>query len=415
MINKIRKYYKNATDSAEAFIVQVGWTDKKIMEYCVYLFAIVLFIGAAGIFKFIGIYLPALIFFIRFCLLGSAYHFWKSPIFIGLALFAYSGLLSVFSSRHLWSSMIFFEKYHVRSLLIYFVVVTAFCNRKVFFKLVNIVALTSVIYLAWSFFEYGRELLRHGSIGRLDVLNAAWPLLYILPFTFMKFITARTRKVGFLWLLLGVLSVLSLILSGQRAAVLGVFVMLGIWFLYLRLKTRIVLVVCFLILVAAIVFIGRDLPIIQDYVVRGAGSDGRAQLLTAYLDMFRKNFWLGIGLDNDTMRDVYSETKKPELIHHQFMMAHNTYLTTATRQGVVGVTIFCLLLLSTVWALVRRLRPMKFDEQRALGIALLSCLVGMYVAYAAFTEIVLMPFALLLSMCAVFINNNPLKRVSVQP
>jgi len=406
---KMNAYKQEIKNYIKLFIFDLGLTDKKIMEYGMYLFAIVLFIGAAGAFKFIGIYLPALFFLIRACLKGTIYKFWKSPIFIFLILFAFSGILSVFISRDLWQSLVFFEKYHIRPILIYLVIVTAFQNIRAFQKLLHLIALTSFFYILWSYYEYFYEIITFGSIGRVTSLNAAWPLLYIFSFVIREFFVAKTRKKKLFWALIAYLSVVSLVISGQRSAVLGIFAICAIWILYLNWKTKMIFVFSLTFCIVFFVVLAVSFPavstVMQDYVIRGIESAGRSDLLTLYWKIFEEHFWLGVGLDNDTISAVYLETERSGLLPH-FMMPHNYFLTTAVRQGVLGLLSFGLMILVTLISLARKVFRQNFDDQKASGIALLACMLGMYVFYATFTEIVLMPLAVILSLSAVFINLN---------
>lgn len=404
---EIKAHRKKTTDYIKSFIFKLGLTDKKIMAYGMYMFTVVLFIGAAGTFKFIGIYLPALFFLIRACLKGTIYKFWKSPIFFFLIIFAISGIMSVFASRDVWQSLIFFEKYHIRTILIYLVIVTAFQDKQSFRKLLHLLALTSIIYISWSYYEYLLEIVRFGSIGRVTSLNAAWPLLYLFPFLIMEFFIAKTKKTKIFWALISYLSIVSLIISGQRAAVLGILTMCVIWALYLKWKTKMILFLALVGCILAIIVLANYFPalqpIIQDYTIRGLGSDGRSDLLTLYWKIFNENFWLGVGLDNDTISKIYMESERTGLLPH-FMMPHNYFLTTAVRQGFFGLIAFVLLIMTTIISLAKEVFRKKFDYRKTIGIALLSCVIGMYVVYTAFTEIVLMPLALVLALSAVFVS-----------
>ncbi len=409
MLITIRKYYKTLANNVGPFISGLNLTDKKIMEYGMYLFAIVLFIGAAGTFKFIGIYLPALFLLIRVLVKGTVYKFWKSPIFFFLILFAFSGIISVFVSRDPWQSLIFFEKYHLRSILIYLVVVTVFQNKFAFRKLLRLLALTSIIYIVWSYYEYFFEIVRFGSIGRVTTLNAAWPLLYMFAFMIMEFFLAKTPKTKIFWVVTSYLAIVSLIISGQRAAVLGALTIGFIWVLFSSWKVKMIfmltMISCIVTIVMLFNYFPAMQPIINDYVVRGVSSDGRSDLLTLYWNIFNENFWLGVGLDNNTISAIYMESERTGLLTH-FMMPHNYFLTTAVRQGTFGLISFIMLIVVAITSLVSKVFRKKNDAYKTIGIALLSCVIGMYVVYAAFTEIVLMPLIFVLSLSAVYINEK---------
>lgn len=409
MLITIRKYYKTLANNVGPFISGLNLTDKKIMEYGMYLFAIVLFIGAAGTFKFIGIYLPALFLLIRVLVKGTVYKFWKSPIFFFLILFAFSGIISVFVSRDPWQSLIFFEKYHLRSILIYLVVVTVFQNKFAFRKLLRLLALTSIIYIVWSYYEYFFEIVMFGSIGRVTTLNAAWPLLYMFAFMIMEFFLAKTPKTKIFWVVTSYLAIVSLIISGQRAAVLGALTIGFIWVLFSSWKVKMIfmltMISCIVTIVMLFNYFPAMQPIINDYVVRGVSSDGRSDLLTLYWNIFNENFWLGVGLDNNTISAIYMESERTGLLTH-FMMPHNYFLTTAVRQGTFGLISFIMLIVVAITSLVSKVFRKKNDAYKTIGIALLSCVIGMYVVYAAFTEIVLMPLIFVLSLSAVYINEK---------
>ena len=85
-------------------------SDKKIMEYGTYLFIVVLFWGYTTSFKFLGLYIPAIFFFMRIMLTKRVNRFWKSPLFIAIILFSLSGVFSTIWAVNPLESLIFFEK-----------------------------------------------------------------------------------------------------------------------------------------------------------------------------------------------------------------------------------------------------------------------------------------------------------------
>lgn len=381
-------------------------TDIKVMEYGMYLFVIVLFVGYSTSYKFVGLYIPAIFFFLRMWLTNSIYRFWKSSLFVPLLLFILSGLLSTIFAQNKLESLIFFEKFHLRTFFIYVVVISVFNNRVKFKRLLHIVALTSIIYIFWSYSIYLNEIISLNYIRRVEISNTAWPLLYLIPFILLAiFSSTKWISKRFWWAVL-FLSIIALIFSGQRSAVLGLVGLFGIWWIYMKKKLKIKLVLLSLSCTIIVFMFVGDFPVIKDYTFRGFESPGRRILYATYMKVFKDNYLLGIGLDNKAMYEAQKDqfySMQGRLLQKP-QTPHSMFLSIAVKQGLIGLIAYIFLLIVSIISIIKRISKKPPSLYKTTGISLLSCFIGMYTICALVVDLVFMPFALLLGMAGAYLN-----------
>jgi O-antigen ligase len=377
-------------------------SDKKIMEYGIYLFIVVLFWGYTTYFKFLGLYIPAVFFFLKITLTKRVYRFWRCPLFIAVILFSISGVLSTAWAVNTLESLVFFEKSILRLLLIYVIIVSVFDNNIRFSKLLYIIALTSLIYVAISYGRYLHELLSLGYIRRLantELSNAAWPLVYLLPFAMLRAVSVKEKYPKIFWIMATCFSVIALILSGQRGSVAGLIASTCVWFVYARNTTRLTIIMGIIICVGSIFMFASDFPVIKEYS-RSVLASGRFYLFEIYVNVVKDNYLLGVGLDNKAMFDAARSNEMVILKQGP----HNSFLTIAVKQGLIGAISYILLLSTCIFSIMRRIKRLPFTRYKATGIALLSCFIGMYIINGLASEIVMMPLAILISITSVYLR-----------
>jgi O-antigen ligase len=376
--------------------------DKKIMEYGIYLFIVVLFWGDTTSFKFLGLYIPAIFFFLRITLTKRVYRFWKCPLFIAIILFSISGILSTIWAVNTLESLIFFEKNILRLILIYVIIVSVFDDKKRFSRLLYVIALTSILYLFVSYSIYFQEFISLGYIRRLantELRNASWPLVYLLPFVVLRVVNAKDEYSKMFWIMAICLSVISLVLSGQRGPVAGLVGITCVWFVYARNTARFAIIVGIIICVGSIFMFASDFPVIKEYS-RGVFSSGRVFLYETYMNVFKDNYWLGVGIDNKAMFDA--ARGKGMVILEQG--PHNSFLTVAVKQGLIGVISYILLLLTCIFSIIWKIKRLPFTWYKAIGIALLSCFIGMYIFKGLTNDMVMMPLAILIGITSAYLK-----------
>jgi O-antigen ligase len=377
-------------------------SDKKIMEYGIYLFIVVLFWGYTTSFKFLGLYIPAIFFFMRIMLTKRVYRFWKCPLFIAIILFSISGILSTIWAVNTLESLIFFEKNILRLILIYVIIVSVFDDKKRFSRLLYVIALTSILYLFVSYNIYYEEYISLGYIRRGEISKIAWPLVYILPFMMLKAVNVKNNFQRILWIMVIYLSVFSLIMSGQRSAVLGLIGVLFVWVVFSNLSTRLMIVSGIILCAGVAIVFASNFPTIKVYLEEYT-SPGRHYIYEIYMDVFKDNYCLGLGLDDKAMLDAYDVARRKEIVK-TIQSPHCSYLTIAVKQGIIGLISYISLLLVSIFSLLRRIRGLPFTRYKAIGITLISCFVGMYIIYGLVDGLVIMPLAVLIGITGVYLN-----------
>ena len=171
-----------------------GVNDKKIMEYGFYLF-IILFCRGSGVtlYKFIGLYIPAFILLLRIFMTNRIYIFWRSPIFIFLICFFFSGILSTLFAIHPLDSLIYFEKYHLRSVVIFIIIVTIFNSEKMLDKLLKVLALSCILSIITEYAQVINTIMLVGDIRYTNISSEAYALLYLLPFIYIATVSSNKR------------------------------------------------------------------------------------------------------------------------------------------------------------------------------------------------------------------------------
>jgi O-antigen ligase len=375
-------------------------SDKKIMEYGIYLFIVVLFWGYTTYFKFLGLYIPAIFFFLRILLTKRVYRFWKCPLFIAIILYSISGILSTIWAVNTLESLVFFEKNVLRLILIYVIIVSVFDNKIRFSRLLHLLILTSFLYLFWSYRIYLHEFLSIGDIRRVLIENAAYPFVYLLPFLFLKTLFIKKNDYSkFFWMLTLPFAIVAVIFSGQRGAVLGIFGAICVWLVYVRNTTRFTIIVCIIICVSSVFMFAGDFSVIKEYESRGFASAGRRFLFEIYIDVFKDNYCLGLGLDDKAMIDA---ARGKGMVGPQG--PHNSYLTIAVKQGIIGLISYISLILVSIFSLLWRIRGLPFTQYKAIGIALISCFVGMYIIEGLLHGMVMVPLAVLIGITGAYLN-----------
>jgi O-antigen ligase len=121
------------------------------------------------------------------------------------------------------------------------------------------------------------------------------------------------------------------------------------------------------------------------------GGTGRTDLWTVAAKTFEKHPLNGIGAGNFVVVepryavDINSDLPRADLVVQNHEPVHNTYLHVASELGVVGLTLFMLLIALALRACWKRTQEVTSTTTRAIGAALFVGSIGMLVAFIFLT------------------------------
>jgi len=152
---------------------------------------------------------------------------------------------------------------------------------------------------------------------------------------------------------------------------------------------------------AAIIF-AQNYPTIKVYSEE-LRSPGRNYIYEIYMDVFKDNYCLGLGLDDKAMLDAYDAARRREIVRI-IQGPHCSYITIAVKQGIIGLISYISLILVSIFSLLWRIRGLPLTRYKAIGIALISSFVGVYIMYGLVDGIVIMPLAVNIGITGVYLN-----------
>jgi O-antigen ligase len=261
----------------------------------------------------------------------------------------------------------------VRLYVVFLAVRSIRWERKLVNRVLACLFVGFLLTLFWGYFNYfnGEQYLELNSVGHVNHSSIYILLVGLTAAFILIFDGATLPKPLFICALLTAgCSFFSVFFSGSRATTYSLLLLLAGAGCYaaFKAKTRLLLVMTFLFLVAAICFqygIGKEAA---ERLMKGAYFHDRMGLVIGFFrSWLDSNLLFGIGLGNSRLVELHSYY--PESILARSSHAHNTYLAFLVEQGLVGLGCYLLFL---VLVLVRLLQ--QFTVRRggliAAGIAL---------------------------------------------
>jgi O-antigen ligase len=194
-------------------------------------------------------------------------------------------------------------------------------------------------------------------------------------------------------------TILALVFSWSRGAWLGMASGLVVLFLLWPKNWRqmLLLLTVVAVLVGSLLFIGNQLDIIPDGLLRRLGDFGqdlrfgdvrgvdindsnyavleRLAHWQAALNMAQNNFWLGVGFGNyEAAYAEYALINWPDALGH----AHNYYLNILAEAGIVGLSAYLLFWLGVFWQTLRLVKRLDWPV-RGIALGLLAAWVSLSV------------------------------------
>jgi O-antigen ligase len=198
----------------------------------------------------------------------------------------------------------------------------------------------------------------------------------ILPWVFY----ARTRIVrggALAFLLVGFLNLIG---TGTRSAWLAWVIAVGVFFVLLKYRHKVLLLIAGIIGAAAVfLFLAMfpHIPTLERLHTKGNASlSWRADTFRQALEMVRDHPFLGVGTGNYLNEYHNYLADQPALSRYFFGWLHNSYLQIWAENGTIGLLVFLGILLSLAIGLLHAHMKAGDQEMRAITLGLLVALTG---------------------------------------
>ncbi len=385
-------------------------TVLRAMEWGTLVFVLLMFAGRFGTVRELALYVPALLLISRALLLHTPGFAWRTPLFAVLVLFVVSGILSSFQSSDVTSSLAALKKDHLKLLILYAVIATAFSREGPFIRLGLAFSLAGLAYLAVGGYRIAGDLASKGQIDYLEVRYFATVYLYFLPALFVQ-VLAPGNRFRPLWATgcVGMLS--AIVLIGVR----GVWVSLAgaalLWAFavrhHLRTLLRPRLLAISLSLAALVVLLAFILFPSQFLLLRGHTFEKlqmslRLETWETFVSLSLQRPLLGHGLDDQAMSRHYHETftreKGAAPTEINPTTPHNQFVKIFYTQGFVGLVLYIALLILALRALYRAFRRGPPGAASLFPLAAASVVLAEYVLHCLFEDRSLTPLAVLIGV-----------------
>jgi len=371
----------------------------RIIETCIYLFILLLFItkgeGVRNTLLFLNFFL---------WLITLKYRQNKSALYEPVSLvywgFMVSAIVSAILSIDMWYSIKQLGGDFMKSLLFFPVLSTVFSDEKRLRRLIYAVFFVLIVTVSngyYSYFAYHLQTMMAESPLRHAYHNRfAMDLNLLLPFSFILLLTAR-RLLHKLVIIIAIpVTILALVLTVSRAGIIAFVVTVSVWIVYglrnsrLRLKPLLIGVIsAFLILAGAAYYfdpnVKNRLALVSqpEHPISTLNKRTDIWLPTVYAAAHRPVFGWGYGeqiFRMDIPFEKASVKTSPYKIDPELRDAHNTFISTFFNQGIVGLTLYLTLLVISV-----RVFWKNIDSCNMRSYILLSCasiLIGTYFVHS---------------------------------
>lgn len=322
----------------------------------------VLVLGDTGVFirPLLTFVFPVLLFF-RYIILGkqNKAYVQKRNINLNILVFLYLlwMLLTTLSSDNIVNSLYFFMKQLIFFILIYIVFLWLDSTQK------YMAVLKSCFYAALfiSCYVITEYVLAEIGIIKLDnyriagmysnVNSGGFVVAMLAISCYMEYLLLKKKK----YLYVMVLCVFSVLLTGSRAALLIFLMPLLLFVGKMNLKKKTCLLFFFIILLFFI-FPYIDFDSINNFLRVENGTAGRVYLWQLAVDLIEDNLFLGIGVGNlKEQATVYIDRlsfislyERDALIDNAIQSSHNMYLEAFVETGIIGGTIYILILFTVL-------------------------------------------------------------------
>ncbi|MBE0425116.1 MAG: O-antigen ligase family protein [Nitrospirae bacterium] len=395
------------------------WAEKILplaIEYGIYLYILLMFAGKFGTFREIGLYAPPVLWLTGCLIKGNFDLQWREPVFICLIIFSLSAVISSFFSVSPVDSFIFFKKEHLKILLLYIVVSTAFAHAKKLNRLATFLALTGILYLVSGWYRISEDLLIAGSINYEALRNYATIFIFFLPFIILKTIEAE-RLERIFWLIPLIGSFTGILVIGVRGSWLALFGIFCIWMFTSKskfqgysiiFKTSIAFVIISILIITVFLLFPVQYKLVKDHSSQKIQLLLRFEAWENFLKMSGRRFLFGHGLDDRAMsehyRAFYKSIKGDYPTEEKPTTPHNQFIKISYQQGIVGLASYLSLLSVVLIRIIKRFYIDNLTWFSFIGIAIVSVMIGEYVIRCLTEDRSLVPVGILIGMAGAFLS-----------
>ena len=318
----------------------------------------------------------------------------RSPLTTWLALFSVWAVLGLFTTLDFSNTLHDLRGYLLEYLIVLYLLINFYNSQNRLELLAIIIIASATIFsiggiILYYFIEGHAFHERFGlTFNEMQTAFMAFTTVFAATLSLRgvyKFESITKQSVFFFCFL--ILSATTM-LSQMRSALIAIFSSLLVMCFY-RKKTIIIIFAA--IIIVSIVFLPTikerirsqnitqdirtnmyrlSLEVIKDYPIAGVGYGGEIYRNTKLLDLEKYNLKL---------------SEKHRQISPVIVSTHNTFLDTAVRTGIVGLALFCFILLTAFWMLVDVFWRRKEEFFRSWSICLFTCFIG-YLIQAFFND-----------------------------
>lgn len=399
------------------------WINKTlgyIIEYGIYLLAVFLFTDKGESFRSIGIYMPPLALIIRTYIMRREPFTWENPLFVlTIALFV-SSILSSLAAQDLLGSISWFKRNYLKLFLIFVVIYSTFDKTELIFKLSLLFAMLAVFFTIMLFYDYATKAIMPDGIVNAGTTIRKYvpPLDIFIPFIPFALALSNKKTVKTFWYLALFAGIVAMVMTGARGGWISLGISLTIWALFyyrlnkIGLKTIAFFVLAIITGIAIILSIIPSSHIFQK-IKQGFDSSYRLEIqwkssVENYIKFPPVHKILGKGLSEKTMNEDFEEWYKIKTGHYPESSwpknPHNFYIFILYKQGLLGLSIYLLLIFIFVKKLVSKITKETVFERKALGIAILASFIGSYLTHGLFEDLKFMPLGFLLGIAGAYLN-----------
>jgi O-antigen ligase len=386
-----------------------------IMEYGIYLFAVLMFAGRFGTFREIGLYLPAFLWLLQGILKKKIDLQWREPLFIALIGFLLSAVVSSLLSPLPLQSLLMLKKEYLKVLLLYIAISATFVSPESLKRFALLLAFTGIVYLAAGFHKVFADFSTLGSINYDETRDYASTFLYFFPFFVLQALGTSGLKRGF-WMIPTIGSIAGIFIIGVRGSWLAMAGIAGLWTYALRGRTRDLSVplkagvpaVLAIILLVFVLFPGQY-ALIRGHTLEKVQMSLRTETWKNFLTMSGERLIAGHGLNDAAMSRDYREFYKrlrgtyPSEGFNP-TTPHNQFIKILYQQGFPGLFLYAVLLGILFTRVIKEFLRSRQSWYAFVGIAVIAPVLGEYVIRCLTEDRSLVPLGLLLGMSGAYLH-----------
>ncbi len=316
---------------------------------------------------------------------------WETPFLIPFACYVIISVVSAVFALDKVESFGDIFSHLLRYIALFYIIINYFNTKMRFRYLLQIIILSGLIFSIFSLFYFyiiqGHSLTTRFGTGFTD--SAICSMGIILVFTFIlslvEIYQTQNRTVKYL-LIIGLGFPLSAsLLTQSKGTILSIITSMMAIALFKKGRKTIFLAVLFCVVIFSFLY-----SPIQKRIKDSTTYDARICLYLYSIEIIKDYPILGTGFSIDTFRNtnLIDEQKHlkniPERYRsHPKMWPHNMFLSIGVRTGILGLTIYCILLISFVGLAVRLIRHGKDSFIRINAVYVLSsftmfCTIGLF-------------------------------------